>query len=73
MAAGVTEVKLNPQITVEFTGAILHVSEMAELKLFNEVAVMVVAVELPAVVVADAGEAVTLKSFAVSPNVVVRL
>jgi len=72
LAAGVTEVKLNPQVTVEFTGAIAQVRVTAELKLFNEVTVIVVVDEFPIVVVAEAGEADKLKSFTVNAYVVVR-
>ena len=71
-AAGVTEVKLNPHVTVAFTGAIAQVKVTAELKLFNDVTVIVDAVEFPIVVVAEAGEADKLKSYTVNTYVVVR-
>ena len=64
-AAGVTEVKLNPQVTVELTGELAQVSVTAELKLFTEVTVIVELVEFPIVVVAETGDAVTLKLFTV--------
>ena len=66
LAAGVTEVKLNPHVTVEFTGAITQVNPTAELKLFNEVTVMLEVVLFPAIVVAETGDALKLKSFTVS-------
>jgi hypothetical protein len=72
LAAGVTEIKLNPQVTVEFTGAIAQVNATAELKLFNEVTVIVDVVEFPATVVADTGAAVTLKSFTANVYAAVR-
>jgi hypothetical protein len=65
-AAGVTDVKLNPQVTVAFTGAIAQVKATAELKLFKDVTVIVEVVEFPIVVVADAGEALKLKSYTVN-------
>jgi hypothetical protein len=65
-AAGVTDVKLNPQVTVEFTGAIEQVNPTAELKPFKDVTVIVDAVLFPAIVVAKAGEALKLKSFTVN-------
>ena len=65
-AAGVTDVKLNPQVTVELTGAIAHINPTAELKLFDDVTVMVEVVLLPATVVADTGAALTLKLFTVN-------
>ena len=66
MAAGVTEVKLNPQVTVELIGAIAQVNVTAALKAFNEVTVIVDAVEFPIVVIADAGDADKLKSITVN-------
>ena len=66
MAAGVTEAGANPQVTVAFTGAIAQLNATAELKLFNEVTVMVEVVLFPAAVVADTGDAVKLKSFTVN-------
>jgi len=71
-AAGVTDVKLNPQVTVAFTGAIAQVKATAELKLFSDVTVIVEAVEFPIVVVAAAGDADKLKSYTVNAYVVVR-
>ena len=61
-AAGVTEVKLNPQVTVALTGETAQVSVTAALKLLSDVTVMVELVEFPTVVVAEAGFAVMLKS-----------
>lgn len=58
--------KLNPQVTVEFTGRIAQVNATAELKLFWEVTVMVEEVLFPAIVVADAGVELRLKSFTVN-------
>jgi hypothetical protein len=56
---------LNPQVTVAFTGVIAQVRVTAALKLFNDVTVIVEAVEFPIVVVAETGDAVTLKLFTV--------
>jgi hypothetical protein len=72
LAAGVTDAGANEQVTVAFTGAIAQVNATAELKLFNEVTVIVEVVLLPAAVVADAGEAVKLKSFTVNAYAAVR-
>ena len=66
LAAGVTEVKLNPQVTVAVTGATAQVKVTAALKAFNEVTVIVEVVEFPIVVVAEAGEADNPKSFIVN-------
>jgi hypothetical protein len=73
LATGVTEIKLNPQVTVEFTGAIAQVNATAELKLLSEVTVIVEAFEFPATVVADTGDAVTLKLFTTNVYAAVRL
>ena len=66
LAAGVTEIKLNPQATVAFTGAIAQVNPTARLNPFNDVTVIVDAPEFPAITVAVVGEAVTLKSLTVN-------
>ena len=73
LAAGVTDVGTTLQVTVAFTGAFVQVNATAELKLFNEVTVIVEVVEFPAVVVADVGNAVKAKSFTATVKVVVRL
>jgi hypothetical protein len=65
LAAGVTEVKLNPQVTVEFTGAIAQVNATAELNPLREVTVIVEVVKFPAMVIAETGDALKLKSFTV--------
>ena len=66
-AAGVTEVKLNPQVTVALAGAVAQVSPTAELKLLNEVTVIVDVVPIPAIVVAETGAALKLKLLTVNP------
>jgi hypothetical protein len=66
LAAGVTDAGAKEQVTVEFTGAIVQVNATAELKLFNEVTVMVEVVLFPAAVVADTGDALKLKSLSVN-------
>jgi hypothetical protein len=71
-AAGVTDVKLNPQVTEAFTGTVAQVNPTAELKLLTEVTVIVEVVLLPAIVVAVAGDALKLKSFTVNAYVAVR-
>jgi hypothetical protein len=71
-AAGVTDVKLNPQVTEAFTGTVAQVNPTAELKLFNENMVMVEVVLFPAIVVADTGVALKLKSLTVNAYVAVR-
>jgi hypothetical protein len=71
-AAGVTETKLNPQVTVEFTGAIAQVNATDELNPLREVTVIVEVVLLPATVIADTGVAVKLKLFTVNAYVAVR-
>ena len=60
LAAGVTDAGAKEQVTVAFTGAIVQASPTAELKLFNEVTVMVEVVLFPAAVFAAAGVAVKL-------------
>jgi hypothetical protein len=72
LAAGVTDVGAKEQVTVAFTGAIVQVNATAELKLFNEVTVIVEVVLFPAAVVADVGNAVKAKSFTATVKVVVR-
>jgi hypothetical protein len=72
LATGVTEVKLNPQITVALTGATAQVRPTAELKPFNDVTVMVEAVLFPAIVMAVAGVALKLKLLTTTPKVAVR-
>jgi hypothetical protein len=71
LAAGVTDVKLNPQVTEAFTGTDAQVNATAELKLFNEVTVIVEVAEFPAITAADTGDAVRLKSFTVKTKIVV--
>jgi len=66
LATGVTDAGEREQVTVAFTGEIAQVNATAELKLFKEVTVFVEVVELPAAVVADAGEADKLKLFNVN-------
>jgi hypothetical protein len=61
-AAGVTDAGVKVQVTVAFTGAMAQVNTTAELKLFNDVTVIVELVEFPTVVVADMGAALKLKS-----------
>jgi hypothetical protein len=61
-AAGVTETGFKLQVIVAETGAIPQVTPTAELKLFTEVTVMVAVVVFPAVVVADTGVEVIVKS-----------
>ena len=61
-AAGVTDVKLKPQVTVAFAGATEQLSTTAELNPFREVTVMVEVVELPAVVTPETGVALKEKS-----------
>jgi hypothetical protein len=67
LAAGVTDVKLNPQVTVGLAGATEHDRPTDELKPFNDVAVIVEEGELPTVVVTEAGEALKLKSLTINP------
>ena len=62
LAAGVTDAGARLQVTVAFTGAIAQVSPTAELKLFNDVTVIVDIAIFPAVIVAVAGEELKLKS-----------
>jgi hypothetical protein len=71
-AAGVTEVKLNPQVTEAFTGTVAQVSATEALNPLMDVTVIVDVVELPATVVAVVGDALKPKSFTVSANVAVR-
>ena len=67
MAAGVTDAGEREQVTVAFTGEIEQVSATARLKLLTDVTVIVEVVELPAAVVAEAGDVLRLKSFTVNP------
>jgi hypothetical protein len=61
LATGVMDVKLNPHVTVEFTGATEQVKPTTELNPLKEVTVIVEIVEFPTVVVAETGEALKLK------------
>ena len=61
-AAGVTDAGAKPQVTVAVTGVITQVKLTAELKLLAEVTEIVEVVEFPAVVVAEAGPALIVKS-----------
>jgi hypothetical protein len=72
LAAGVTDAGAKLQVTVAFTGAIAQVNATAELKLFNDVTVIVVVVLFPAAVVAETGNALKAKSFTETVKVVVR-
>jgi hypothetical protein len=54
-AGGVTDTGTTPHVTVGVTGDTEQVNATAELKLFNEVTVIVEFVLFPAAVVADAG------------------
>jgi uncharacterized membrane protein YraQ (UPF0718 family) len=65
-AAGVTDAGAKPQVTVAFTGAMPQVNPTAELNPFNEVTVTVDVPGFPAITVAVAGDALTLKSFTVN-------
>ena len=60
------EVKLNPQVTVELTGATEQVNATAELNPLKEVAVIVEFVALPAIEVAETGDALKVKLFTVN-------
>ena len=62
LATGVTDAGVRLQVTVVLTGKIPQVKPTAELKLFNEVTVIVEPVVFPALVVADAGVELKLKS-----------
>lgn len=73
LATGVIEVKLNPQVTVAFTGAIEQVRPTAELNPFNEVTVMFEVVADPAIVAAEAGAELKLKLLMIKVYVVIRL
>jgi hypothetical protein len=66
LATGVMDVKLNPQVTVELTGATEQVSATAELNALKEVTVMVEFVEFPAIEVAETGVALKVKLFTVN-------
>jgi hypothetical protein len=66
LAAGVTETGARTQVTVAFTGAIAQVNPTAELKPLSEVTVILEDPPFPAITVAEAGEALKLKSFTVS-------
>ena len=60
LAAGVTEVGDRPQVTVPLLDE--QVNPTAPLKLFTDVTVIVEVVELPTTVVAEAGDALIVKS-----------
>ena len=64
-AAGVTDVKLNPQVTVALTGEIAQVKFTAALKPLREMTVIRDEVLFPTVVVAVAGVADKPKSITV--------
>lgn len=61
-AAGVTDAGEKLQVRVALTGVMAQVKPTAELKLLTDVTVIVEAVEFPAVVVAEAGDALIVKS-----------
>ena len=75
LAAGVTDIGAKLQDTVALTGAIAQLNPTAALKLFTDVTVIVELVLFPALVVAETGAELKLKS-GVAPtvraNVVVR-
>jgi hypothetical protein len=71
-AAGVTDVGTKPQATVALTGVMAQFNATAELKLFNDVTIIVVVVLFPAAVLAETGVALKLKSFTVTAKAVVR-
>lgn len=71
LATGVTDTKLNPQVTVALTGATAQDKLTAELKLLRDVTVIVEVVIFPATVVADTGRALKLKSLTVNTKVAV--
>lgn len=64
LATGVTDAGVNEHPIVTVDGAIPQVNATAELKLFREETVSVVAVVFPAVVVATAGNRFIVKSAA---------
>lgn len=66
LATGVTEVKLKPQETVAFTGAMAQLNPTAALKPPSEVTVMVELVEFPARVVAATGDEAKVKLLTVN-------
>lgn len=66
LAAGVTEVKLKPQVIVALTGEIPQVNPTAELKLFNEVTVIVEVAPFPATIFTETGDALKLKLLTVT-------
>ena len=69
-ATGVTDAGTNTQVTVAFTGAIEQVKAAAELKLLRDVTVTVELIESPATTVPAAGDALRLKLFTITVNVV---
>jgi hypothetical protein len=73
LAAGVTDAGEREQVTVELKGVIAQVNPTAELKLLNEVTVIVEVVLFPAAVVAETGDTLKLKSFTVNAKVAVRV
>lgn len=70
-AAGVTESGRIEQATVGVTGETEQVNPTEELNPFKEATVMVAVVEVPAVVVEEAGDAPRLKSLTLRVNAVV--
>jgi hypothetical protein len=64
LAAGVTDAGARLQVTVALTGEMPQVNPTAELKLLSDVTVIVEVVLFPATVVAEAGDALMLKSSA---------
>ena len=71
LAAGVTEAGAKEQVTVAFTGEIAQLNATARLKPFSDVTVMFELPLFPIIIVAEAGEALKLKSFKVRVYVVV--
>ena len=70
-AAGVTDAGEREQVTVALTGEIAQVNATAELKLLNDVTVIVEVPPFPTIAVAEIGDALKLKSFTVNAKVVV--
>jgi hypothetical protein len=71
-AAGVTDAGESVQVTAVVAGDTEQVSPTAELKPLTEVTLIVEVVEFPADVVAEAGDAESVKSFTVKAKDVVR-
>jgi hypothetical protein len=65
-AAGVTDAGVSVQVTVAFTGAIAQVNATARLNPFSDVTVMFELPLFPIIIVAEAGDALKLKSFKVN-------